>query len=151
MSKQVSFNRSSISANALAETALAASRQAWLAGLGAAAISREWARHEAGNTFRALVKHGSTVERNAIRMIGDRVETSISTAASLWRDARRSVLATASGIAETAAAALPQIRMPAFSANAPVARPRKAAKKRGAKVRAAKTVRRAKRAVRKSK
>ena len=40
------------------ESALFASRQAWLAGLGAASISREWARHEAGNTFRALVQRG---------------------------------------------------------------------------------------------
>jgi len=45
MSKQASFNRNMVGANALAESALFASRQAWLAGLGAASISREWARH----------------------------------------------------------------------------------------------------------
>ncbi len=50
MSKQASFNRNVVSTNALAESAFFASRQAWLAGLGAASISREWARHEAGNT-----------------------------------------------------------------------------------------------------
>ena len=74
MFKQASFNRSVVSANALAESALFASRQAWLAGLGAVSISREWARHEAGNTFRALVRKGSVVEKNAIQVIGGRVE-----------------------------------------------------------------------------
>lgn len=151
MSKQASFDRTINSANALAETALAASRQAWLAGLGAAAISREWARHEAGTTFRALVRHGSTVERKAIRLLGDRVETSMTTAASLWRDARRNVLATVNGIAETAAAVLPQVRLPAFAASVPAAKPRQVAKKRAVKAHAAKTVRRGKRTSRKSK
>jgi hypothetical protein len=88
MFKQASFNRSMVGANALAESALFASRQAWLAGLGAASISREWARHEAGNTFRALVRKGSAVEKNAIQVIGGRVESSVATAASLWRVAR---------------------------------------------------------------
>ena len=79
MSKQASFNRSVVSANALAESALFASRQVWLAGLGAAVVTREWARHEAGNTFRTLVKEGTAVESNAIRVVGDRVESSVAT------------------------------------------------------------------------
>ena len=150
MSKQASFNRSVISANALAESALFASRQAWLAGLGAASISREWARHEAGNTFRALVRKGSAVEKNAIQVIGGRVESSVATAASLWRVARATALATANRVAETAAA-LPSIRIPAFAVSAAVPTPRKHAKSRTGKARASRTVRSVKRTGRKSK
>jgi hypothetical protein len=151
MSKQVSFNRSVVSANALAESALFASRQAWLAGLGAASISREWARHEAGNTFRALVRKGSTVEKNAIQVIGGRVESSVAIATSLWRVARATALATANRLAETAASALPRVRIPAFAASAAAPKPRKHAKSRTIKARAPRSVRGVKRTARKSK
>ena len=151
MSKQASFNRSVGSANALAETAFFASRQAWLAGLGAASVSRQWARHEAGNTFRALVRQGSAVERTAIRVLGDRVESSITTATALWRGARASALATANRLAETAASVLPNVRVPAFVAKATAPKRRKPAKSRAVKARATKTVRRIKRTGRKSK
>ncbi|HEY2862371.1 MAG TPA: hypothetical protein VGK37_01955 [Casimicrobiaceae bacterium] len=151
MSKQASFSRNVGSANALAETALFASRQAWLAGLGAAAVSRQWARDEAGNTFRALVRQGSVVERGAIRVLGDRVESSISTATALWRGARASVLATVNGLAETAVAALPNVRIPAFTATPAAPKRRKAGKARSVKARSGKTVRRVKRAAGKTK
>jgi hypothetical protein len=151
MSKQASFSRNIGSANALAETALFASRQAWLAGLGAAAVSRQWARDEAGNTFRALVRQGSTVERSAIRVLGDRVESSISTATALWRGARATVLATVNGLAETAVAALPNVRIPTFTATAAAPKRRKVAKARSVKARSGKTVRRARRAAGKKK
>lgn len=151
MSKQTSFSRNIGSANALAETALFASRQAWLAGLGAAAVSRQWARDEAGNTFRALVRQGSTVERSAIRALGDRVESSITTATALWRGARATVLATVNGLAETAAAALPNVRIPAFTSTVATPKPRKAGKTRSVKTRSGKTVRRARRAAGKTK
>jgi len=151
MSKQTSFNRNMAGANALAESALFASRQAWLAGLGAVSISREWARHEAGNTFRALVRKGSAVEKNAIQMIGGRVESSVATATSLWRVARATALATANRLAETASSALPSVRIPAFTVTAAAPKPRKQAKHRAAKARAARSVRSVKRAGRKSK
>jgi hypothetical protein len=151
MSKQVSFNRSVVSANALAESALFASRQAWLAGLGAASISREWARHEAGNTFRALVRKGSAVEKNAIQALGGRVESSVATATSFWRVARATALVTANRLAETAASALPRVRIPAFAVSAAAPKPRKRAKSRAGKARAPRTVRSAKRTGRKAK
>jgi hypothetical protein len=151
MSKQASFNRTAAGANALAESALFASRQAWLAGLGAASISREWARHEAGNTFRALVRKGSTVEKNAIQAIGGRVESSVATATSVWRVARATAIAAANRFAETAASALPRVRIPAFAATTAAPKPRKRAKSRAAKARAPRTVRSAKRTSRKSK
>lgn len=151
MSKQASFNRTAAGANALAESALFASRQAWLAGLGAASISREWARHEAGNTFRALVREGSAVEKNAIRVLGGRVEFSVATATSLWRVARATALATANRLAETAASTLPSVRIPAFAVTAAAPKPRKHAKSRTVKARAPRTVRSVKRTGRKSK
>jgi len=151
MSKQASFNRNMAGANALAESALFASRQAWLAGLGAVSISREWARHEAGNTFRALVRKGSAVEKNAIQVIGGRVESSVATATSLWHVARATALATANRLAETASSALPSARIAAFAVTAAAPKPRKQTKHRAVKARASQTVRSAKRAGRKSK
>ncbi|MET0855920.1 MAG: phasin family protein, partial [Telluria sp.] len=53
------------------DAVLAASRQVWLASLGAAVVTREWAQSEAGNVFRTLVKEGTAVESKAIRMVGD--------------------------------------------------------------------------------
>jgi hypothetical protein len=150
MSKQASFNRSVVNASALAESALFASRQAWLAGLGAASISREWARHEAGNTFRALVRKGSAVEKNAIQVLGGRVESSVATATSLWRVARATALAATNRIGETAASALPSVRIPAFAVSA-APKPRKHAKSRAVKARAPRAVRSVKRTGRKSK
>src|SRR5512136_1865669 len=99
--------------NPVADAAFAASRQFWLASLGAASVTRDWARHEAGRTFRALVKQGSVVEKQAIRMINDRVETSIATAASLWKQTRVTALTTATTLAETASSALSRFSAPA--------------------------------------
>jgi hypothetical protein len=60
-----------------ADTALAASRQVWLAGLGAAIVTRDWARNDAGHVFRALVREGSTVEARAKRALGKQIDMSI--------------------------------------------------------------------------
>ena len=45
---------------------IAASRQVWLASLGAAVVTRDWAQREAGSVFRTLVKEGTAVESKAI-------------------------------------------------------------------------------------
>jgi hypothetical protein len=149
MFKQASFNRNMTGANALAESALIASRQPWLASLGAASMSREWVRHEAGNTLRALVRKGSAVEKNAMEVIGGRVESSVATAASLWRIARATALATANRLAETASS-MRSVTMPGFAATAAAPKPRKQAKNRAVKART-RTVRSVKRAGRESK
>lgn len=96
--------------NQAAEAVLAASRQVWLAGLGAAAISRDWAQHRASGVFKGLVKQGSAVESRAIRTLGSRIETSIETAGVLWNQARRTVMSTVNTVAESAAAAMPRIQ-----------------------------------------
>jgi hypothetical protein len=118
-----------MNASRLADAAFAASRQVWLAGLGAAAVTRQWARNDAGNTLRALVKEGSAVETQAIRVLGSGVETSLATASSIWNRTRDQVRATVTALADTAVAALPKMKVPVKATKkAPVAKPRKAAK-----------------------
>jgi len=82
---------------------LAAPRQFWLATLGAAAVTREWAEKEAGTVFRALVKEGSVVETHAMRVVGRRIETSMARATALARDARTGVRVSVESIAKIAA------------------------------------------------
>ena len=144
MQKQMTFGNNG---NPISDAAFAASRQVWLAGLGAAAVTREWARTEAGRTFRTLVKHGSTVENRAIRVLGDRIETSIANATSIWKQTRATVMTTASTLAETANAALSQFKAPTVTRKAP-AKARKVVKT--AKKRAVRAPRRSKRAARKA-
>jgi Poly(hydroxyalcanoate) granule associated protein (phasin) len=117
------------------ETLLAASRQVWLAGLGAAVVTRDWAQQEAGTLFRTLVKEGTAVESRTFRLVGDRLETSISMANDLWRQTRTSVTHTVKQAAETATTLvrdtlprrLPKVALPAAF------RPKATAKTRAAK------------------
>jgi hypothetical protein len=143
MQKQATFN---LSNNQFTDAALAASRQVWLAGLGAAAVTRDWAREEAGNTFRTLVKQGSAVETRAIRVLGDRIETSIATASSLWKQASRTVLTSVNALGETALSALPMFKIPVVAKA-----PRSAKARKSTKTRATRAVRRVKRSGKKAK
>src|SRR6266540_5851163 len=86
------------------ETALAAPRQMWLAGLGAAVVTRDWVQNEASPVFKSLVKHGTTVESRAIRFVGDRIETSMTRANSMWRKTRSTVEGTVKVYADQAVA-----------------------------------------------
>jgi hypothetical protein len=110
MLKQAAGN---INVNRVADAALVASRQVWLAGLGAAVVTREWARKDAGHMFRALVKEGSTVESRAVRVLGRKIESSIALATTTWNRARDTARTTVGGLVETAAAALPAFKAPA--------------------------------------
>ena len=119
---------------------VAVPRQVWLATLGAAAVTREWAEKEAGTMFRALVKEGTVVESRAIRTVGERVEASVKRAASLARSARngvRSSVASLAGVASTFVRA----RVPAMRARIEVESVAPSRK------RAAKPVKRARKAV----
>ncbi len=80
-----------------------ASRQVWLAGLGAAVVTRDWAEKEAGSVFRNLIREGTVVESRAFRFVGDRLETSFTNANTLWKRARRTVTTTVKSYADTAA------------------------------------------------
>jgi len=131
---------------------LAASRQVWLAGLGAAVVTREWAEREAATVLRTLVKEGTAVESKAFRIVGDQVETSITRANSVWKKTRATLETTVRTYADTAVAlvrqslpkALPRIELPAMLQGAPAAKPARKVKARTTKA-AKKTVKRAKR------
>ena len=73
------------------EKVAATARAVWLAGLGAAVVTRDWAGNEAGHVFRNLVREGTAVESRAIRFVGDRVETSVTRANAVLRQARTSL------------------------------------------------------------
>ena len=138
MLKQAAGN---INASRVADAALAASRQVWLAGLGAAVVTREWARNDAGHMFRALVKEGSTVESRTLRVIGRSIESSMALATTAWNRARDTARTTVGGLVETATAALPAFKAPA----AKHVRKAAAKKSRSAKGRISRKGRRAKR------
>lgn len=136
-----------------------ASRQMWLASLGAAVVTRDWAQSEAGNVFRRMVREGTVVESKTIRLVGDRIETSFAAANTLWRRARGTVQSTVRQAADSAVTlvqnnlpkSLPKVTLPAMLT--PVAKPKARAKKRAqakravtVKARAARTVKRGKRA-----
>ena len=109
-------------ANPAGEALFAASRQVWLASLGAAVVTREWAQNEAGTLFRTLVKEGTAVESRTFRKVGERLEGSISMANDLWRSARGTVTQSVKSAAETATtlvretlpARLPKVAIPAI-------------------------------------
>jgi hypothetical protein len=136
-----------IYSNALTDAALAASRQLWLAGLGAAAYTREWAKNEAGKNFRALVREGSAVESQAVRMLDKRIERSVATANVLWKHARATAMSAAAKVADNATAAFSRVKAP-VKVRSTSTKARKTIK--AAPKRAARTTRRVKRGSRKS-
>ena len=81
---------------------LAAPRHLWLATLGAAAVTREWAERDASAMFRSLVKEGSVVESRALNRVGSRIETSVRRANALARTARRGVMSSVESLANVA-------------------------------------------------
>ena len=99
-----------------------ASRQVWLASLGAAVVTREWAQAEASNVFRTLVKEGTAVESRTIRLVGDRLEGSFAVANTYWKQARTTVEATVKQAADTAVTlmqtnlpkSLPKVTLPSM-------------------------------------
>ena len=103
--------------NRLGEAAMIASRQVWLASLGAAVVTRDWVQTEAGNRFKVLVREGSVVESQAVRFVGDRLETSISMANTVWKETRKTVESTvkqAAGAAVNFAQQVLPRSLPAF-------------------------------------
>lgn len=138
----------------IGESALAASRQVWLASLGATAVTREWVQGEAGHVFKRLVKEGNVVEANAVRVVNERLGPSLARANTAWRQTRRtvetSVKQAAAVVVDYAERVLPK-SLPKLEllrpARQPAAKPVAATKRRAKAVRArtAKTVRKARR------
>ena len=103
--------------NRISEAAIHASRQMWLASLGAAVVTRDWVQSEAGDVFKTLVKEGTVIESRAIRFVGDRIETSVSFANSVWKETRKTVESTVKQAADTAVSIAQQVlprSLPAF-------------------------------------
>ncbi|MEO6566141.1 MAG: phasin family protein [Casimicrobiaceae bacterium] len=134
--------------NPVGDAVLNASRQMWLASLGAAVVTRDWAQSEAGQVFRTLVREGTAVESRTIRLVGDRLEGSFAVANTIWKQARTTVHATVKQAADTAVTlvqsnlprSLPKVTLPAMMK---AAAPAKAAKrvKRATKAKRATTKR----------
>lgn len=123
---------------------LNASRQVWLAGLGAAVVTRDWAQSEAGNVFRSLVKEGTIVESRTIRMVGTRLESTFNVANTVWKRARSVARKTASNAVTLVQSNLPNVKLPAMfvaPAKAPV---KKRAVKRTTNAKPVKRARRSK-------
>ena len=100
----------SLQPNRLGEAAINASRQMWLASLGAAVVTRDWMQTEAGDVFKTLVKEGTVVESRAIRFVGDRIENSVSFANSVWKETRRTVESTVKQAADAAISIAQQVQ-----------------------------------------
>jgi hypothetical protein len=142
----------------LSDAAINASRQMWLASLGAAVVTRDWVQTEAGDAFKTLVKEGTVIESRAIRFVGDRIETSVSLANSVWKEARKTVESTVKQAADTAVSlaqqvlpkSLPTFDLPimakAIKPAKPAKRSIKAAKPKTRATRTAKKAKRTKRA-----
>lgn len=104
------------------DAVLNASRQFWLASLGAAVVTREWAQTGAGSMFRTLVKEGTAVESKTFRIVGNRIEDSFAMANSFWKQARTTVSATVRQAADSAVTlvqnnlprSLPKVALPAM-------------------------------------
>lgn len=136
------------------EALVAASRQLWLASLGAAVVTREWAQNEAGQVFRTLVREGTAVESRTFRLVGEALESSFANANSLWHRGRSTVTRTVKEYAEAATTLvretlprnLPKVELP--EALQRPARGRRAAK--GSKARAGRTAKAAKRGVKRT-
>jgi hypothetical protein len=124
-------------------------RQVWLASLGAAVVTRDWAQSEAAPLFRNLVKEGTLVESRTFRIVGDRIEGSVASANAVWKRARSTMRETVRQAADTAVTlvqnnlpkSLPKVTLPSMLAPAKPAKKRAAKAVRNAKVR--KTVKRA--------
>ena len=139
--------------NRLGEAAIHASRQMWLASLGAAVVTRDWVQTEAGGVFKTLVKEGTVIESRAIRFVGDRIETSVSFANSVWKETRKTVESTVKQAADTAVSiaqqvlprSLPAFELPGMPKAVKAKKARRAAKvaKRPARTNAAKRAKRA--------
>lgn len=146
------MNARNASAASVGDALVSASRQVWLAGLGAAVVTRDWAEKEAATVFRNLVREGTAVESRAFRFVGDRVESSFVQANAMWKRARRSVTTTVKAYADTAATLVRETLPASLPIVAkPVAEKRRAAGSRKAAAKRATPVRRAKRVVKAAK
>ncbi|HEV8501278.1 MAG TPA: hypothetical protein VGR63_06855 [Casimicrobiaceae bacterium] len=124
------------------EVVFAAYRKTWLAGLGAAAMTRDWLDSGAAPMLRAWVREGTRVEAKALRAVEARVESSYALAEGAWHVARRraaAVIREARTVLPGMLATLPmpatiaRIAAPCFAPGAKPARARKSPRNTPAK------------------
>ena len=119
-------------ANRVGDNMFAASRQVWLAGLGAAIVTRDWAEKEASGFFRTLVKEGTAVESRVIRIVGDRVESSVMKANGVLKQTRAAIETVVRVYSDTAVGlvrqSLPRLLPESASPKTPTKRPAKSSK-----------------------
>jgi hypothetical protein len=125
----------------IANPMLNASRQVWLAGLGAAVVTRDWAQSEAGNVFRSLVKEGTIVESRTIRLVGNRLESTFNVANTVWNRARSVARKTAGNAVTLVQSNLPNVKLPAMFVTPAKAPAAKRAAKRATKAKPVKRAR----------
>jgi hypothetical protein len=128
----------------IANPMLNASRQVWLAGLGAAVVTRDWAQSEAGNVFRSLVKEGTIVESRTICLVGNRLESTFNVANTVWNRARSVARKTAGNAVTLVQSNLPNVKLPAMFVTPAKAPAAKRAAKRATKAKPVKRARRVK-------
>ena len=97
----------------------AAYRQGWLAGLGAAAVARDWVRTDAAPTLRSLVKEGTVVESQAMRAVAalwigvSPESSSYAFASTALRTARKQAAAAVGEVAAALPATIARLPLPA--------------------------------------
>jgi hypothetical protein len=74
--------------NRISEAAIHASRQMWLASLGAAVVTLDWMQAAAGVVFKTLVKEGTVIERLARVKKSADFQTPVSFANSVWKETK---------------------------------------------------------------
>lgn len=121
----------------ITEAARAASRQVWLASLGAAVVTRDWVQSEARPIFKRMVREGTAIESRAIRFVGDQVENSMERANTAWKRTRRTVESTVRQAADTVVTYAQQVYPKALPIELPdiLVKVEKAAKKAAPKKR----------------
>jgi hypothetical protein len=135
-------------AQQLTDAAMMASRQFWLAGLGAATMARRWASKDALPFFHSLVKEGHATESTVMRVLNTEIGTSAARAARLWSSTRQAVSTTVNTLAAGAASVLPQARP--VKARGPARKARVAKHARTVKAAGKRVVRSGKRAAKKA-
>src|SRR4051794_33691776 len=93
-------------AQQLADAAMMAPRQVWLAGLGAATLARRWASKDAVPFFHSLVKQGEVAESSVLRVLNAEIGSSAVRAARMWNSTREAVATTVNTLTATAASVL---------------------------------------------
>jgi hypothetical protein len=144
-------------AGVVGDTVINASRQMWLASLGAAVVTRDWAQNEAGTVLRTLVKEGAAIEKRTLRQVSNRVESSLKKANAMWSKTRRTVKGAVKDYTDTATMLvreslprnLAKVELPGLKAVAPAKR-KYVRKAKAVKARATRTAKKATRSVKRA-